>query len=115
MPDFWANVEPLSLSEDICHLNDRVRVCGFPVGGPLGDWQVVKCLFREDAASSPDLLTGGENISITEGIVSRVRSLWSALNRIMNIPDSDLHSFSPIVFAVTLSFLNNAVFARRNY
>eukprot|EP00439_Symbiodinium_sp_Y106_P075568 s2152_g15.t1 len=46
VPDFWANVEPLSLSEDICHLNDRVRVCGFPVGG--------------------------ENISITEGIVSRV-------------------------------------------
>ncbi|CAE7397597.1 DEGP9 [Symbiodinium natans] len=45
-PSFWENVEPLSLSEDLCHLNDRVRVCGFPVGG--------------------------ENISITEGIVSRV-------------------------------------------
>ncbi|CAE7157123.1 DEGP9 [Symbiodinium pilosum] len=45
-PGFWEGVEPLSLSEDLCHLNDRVRVCGFPVGG--------------------------ENISITEGIVSRV-------------------------------------------
>jgi len=43
---FWDQVEPIPLCRSIPSLNDRVRVCGYPVGG--------------------------DNASITEGVVSRV-------------------------------------------
>lgn len=43
---FWEGVEPLRLRRDLPALNDRVRVCGYPVGG--------------------------DNASITEGVISRV-------------------------------------------
>lgn len=43
---FWDGVEPLELCPELPSLNDRVRVCGYPVGG--------------------------ENVSITQGVVSRI-------------------------------------------
>jgi len=43
---FWEGVHPWRLGSTIPSLNDRVRVCGYPVGG--------------------------ENASVTEGVVSRV-------------------------------------------
>lgn len=43
---FWEGVKPLRMSTVVPSLNDRVRVCGYPIGG--------------------------ENASVTEGVVSRV-------------------------------------------
>ena len=34
-PEFWEGVEGLVLVNDVPYLNDRVRVCGYPVGRSL--------------------------------------------------------------------------------
>ncbi|CAE8639689.1 unnamed protein product, partial [Polarella glacialis] len=44
--DFWEGVEPYRLCRELPGLNDKVHVCGYPVGG--------------------------ENASITQGVISRV-------------------------------------------